>query len=369
MYEELMRSLVDHDMAIDYGYKTVVMGLSMIVLVGYSIRYLFLKTSNELKTFFLSIMSLNTWNILNCLVIDDVILNVKGLTSYYDQTKDLNMDPKQIFNTNNHFLNSRLAGKSMKILFVAITSFILFHIFVSNSRQLKHLICTSSVPTKDNEKQIQTEVENDDQHSKGVLLKYVGLFFSLVFIGALIVPNRFLLSSSGKIIDNEFITIKFDHLFFAFNTIFIFQNISTITKCFNAQQNCRILFVVVYLTWIYNFSIITLTNMLMMIFNDLLVNSLTLISNLINGNGLYQDEENINFVTSILLSYLNHSVTFNCQLCSNEDLTSLMAFNLIKFKELFMNCLIVLNFSSLIVMPLIIWIILIELRYVKVNSK
>lgn len=356
-YDELMKGLVDHDKEIDYKYKTIVVGLSVVVAVGYSIRYMFLRPSNEMKRFFLSIMSLNIWNILNCLVIDDVMLNVKGLTSYYNQTKNLNMDQNQIFNTNYQFLNIKLAGKSFKILVVALTSFILFHIFVSSSRQLKNSICRPH--TKDNEKQV-LEI-TDEYRCSHKALKYIGMFFMLVLIGALTIPERFLLNSLGKIITNEFITIKFDHLFFAFNMLFIFDNISTITKCFKTQQSSRILFVIVYLTWIYDFSIITLTNMLMMIFNDLLVNSLTLISNMINGNNLYQDEENINFLTSILLSYLNHSITFNCRLCSNEDLVSFMTYNLIKFKEIFINCLIILNCSSLIIMPLIIWVLLIEL--------
>lgn len=384
------------------GYKIVLMGVSVICVVLYIYRYkkvsqiLPQRHSEDLRSLTTVMIGLCLWNFVISAFTGSILLNLDGIRAYLGSQTNIPRDFRGYF-INEHIysvLNTYFLKKDMRIFIVTIMSMISFHIF-SNVilKCVEYISFISNLDEKDTEKivahspvskfvsfnndlttfqylDVELSVSKSRLNMGQSLLrthafKHCITFVIFVIISYCIVPDIFLFNSSAIIVQYSSLTLKSDHAFYAVFSMFvldvavIFFNVANHPKIRNFPHFTSILSRFI---WCYSSLILASSMGLMILFNDLLINLVKLVAiySSTPGNTL---NYHVLFITQIFIKYLTHSVQLYCIAsgdCSQLDLVKALSENFIWLKNILTSCCIVLNLSCFVILPLLIWIVIIE---------
>lgn len=172
---------------------------------------------------------------------------------------------------------------------------------------------------------------------------------SMVFVSMLI-PDYLRINSCYSLWSTSNFATKFDVLYWGANITFATIILSKISHwCLMTPFS-----IIGYFTVIYNGFIVILSNICLIMSNDII----THLSNSINGDRVLHDPE-INLITSMVINFFNH---LNCfQSCSGSTREIIIS-EISNFKELVTNSLLVLNTAGFVIIPFFLWVIVIESR-------
>lgn len=384
------------------GYKLALMGGSAVCGMLYIYRYhkvsqvLPQKHSDDLKSLTIVLTGLCLWNFLIAGFTENILLNLDNTIRYLDGNKKLPKDFRGYFiNEDVHsVLNMYYLQKDVKILSVTVVSMALFHIF-SNviMKSVEYISFISDKSSSDVEKTVEPlsfskSVSFDDDlttyqyldmelsvsksrlsvgHSslRTFFVKHCISFAILSVISYCIVPDIFLFNSSAILLQYSNITVKSDHIFYAIFTLFfvdvvtIFVKVANHPKFKNFPQFTSLLSRFI---WCYGSLILAASMSLMILFNDVLINLVKLIT-IYTYTPTHTISYNVLFITLIFINYLTHTIQLSCTAsadCSQLDLVNALSENFIWLNDTLSSCCIVLDLSCLVILPLLIWIVVIE---------
>lgn len=241
--------------------------------------------------------------------------------------------------------------------------------------------------------------------------------FSLILFGyTIILPEKLFMNSSSFLYINQSsnYTVKFDHIFFTIITMFlidVFSKFIMVANHPNFKNFPHLTSMACHFTWCYCCIILSCSITCSILLSDTLINVIGLmIQAIINFKSSHSKITGsspptvatisnnsinpLNFFTSILINYLEHSVILSScsnsvttttttiatatttatatlttttphiitKICSNKDYIDTLTNMLIWIKIMLTNCWIVTNFTCLILLPFFIWVLIIELK-------
>ena len=384
------------------GYKLVLMGGSVVCGMIYIYRYrkvselLPQKYSEDFKGLTIVITGLCLWNFIMTAFTGSILFNLDNVLGYLDNNENL---PKSFggyfINEDIHsVLNMYYLRKDVKILTATVISMALFHIF-SNviMKSVEYISFISNEDVDDIEKAVEprslsksVSFNNDlttyqylDMelsvsksrislgHSslRTFFIKHCISFVILSIISYCIVPDIFLFNSSAILFQYSSITLKSDHIFYAIFTLFFIDVATIFVKVANHPKLRNFPLFISILSrfiWCYSSMILATSTSLMILFNDVLINLVKLLA-IYSYTPVQTIGYDVLFITQIFINYLTHSVQLSCTAtaeCSQLDLVNTLSKNFIWLKDTLSNCCIVLNLSCLVVLPMLIWIVIIE---------
>lgn len=384
------------------GYKLALMGGSVVCGMFYIYRYhkvsqvLPQKHSEDLKSLTTVITGLCLWNFVITGFTENILINLDSIIRYLDGNKNLPKDFRGYFiNENVHsVLNMYYLQRDMKILSATVVSMVLFHIF-SNviMKCVEYISFISDRDSSDIEKttellSLSKSVSFDDDlttyqyldlefsvsksrlnvgHSSlgTFFIKHCISFVILSFISYCIVPDIFLFNSSAIFVQYSSITLRSDHIFYAIFTLFFIDVITIFVKVANHprfRNFPQLTSILSRFIWCYGSLILATSMSLMILFNDVLINLVKLIT-IYTYTPTSTIGYNVLFITQIFVNYLTHSIQLSCTAstdCSQLDLVNVLSENFIWLKDTLSSCCIVLNLSCFVILPLLIWIVVIE---------
>lgn len=387
------------------GYKLVLMGGSVVCGMIYIYRYhkvsqvLPQRHSEDFKSLTTVITGLCLWNFIMTAFTETILLNLNNVLGYLNSNENLPKDFRGYFiNEDIHsVLNMYYLRKDVKILSAIVVSMTLFHIF-SNviMKSVEYISFISNEDSNDVEKAVEPRslsksVSFDDglttyqyldmelsvsksrislgQSSlRTFFIKHCISFVILSVISYCIVPDIFLFNSSAILFQYSSITLKSDHIFYAIFTLFfldvatIFVKVANHPKLRNFPQFTSILSRFI---WCYSSVILATSMSLMILFNDVLINLVKLLAIYIYTPA-HTISLDVLFITQIFINYLTHSIQLSCTTgaeCSQLDLINTLSENFVWLKDILSSCCIVLNLSCLVILPMLIWIVIIESKF------
>lgn len=385
------------------NYGIVLICGSLVCIVIYGFRYskvsqlLPRKHSDDLKSLTIVVISLCIWNIAMVTFTNNILLNLDGGIRYLNTETNLPKSFRGYFiNENIHsVLNMHYLKKDLKILVLTIVSLVLFKVFSTVIlKTVEYISFISDLDVRDVEKAVPRspvsksvsfnsnlttfqylDMELSVSKSRlslgqsslwSLFIKRCISFFIVLVISYCIIPDTFLFNSSAIILQYSSITLKSDHLFYAIFTMFVLDVVVSSVKVANhpkIKNFPQFTSILSRFIWCYGSFIVAISMSSMVLFNDLLINLVKFVaiysSNLTHASSYYP----ILFVTQIFIDYLTHSVQHPCMSsteCSQVELVNALSENFIWLKNTLSSCCIVLNLSSFVIFPMLIWLVVIE---------
>lgn len=392
LIEQVFKKILHYETTdADYSYRHLLAGVTVIILIYYVIRSIQLTrlSSSAVKFFGISVMLLCGWNLLLSAIADKFIINLPGVFQKYQVLK---ISQEEIFRKlSSHQFNQQLIRKNLKQFLLIVESLLIFKCFTVGIEKAVNYIRTitkykgtywnDNEIYSDNELSYKTtQITSDHFKFKGPwiydiiksVLKYSLQFILLSGIFVLVLPNHLLMNSVATVYSSENLVVKFDHFIWALNILLLRDNIKKILKTMgtNSLSECPSQFILLGFSWLYNCLLLVLSSTLMVLFHDILINLLfVMVNNLLDNHQF--NNYNINVFTLMLLSYFYHASDDSClhKVCSTTEKIDVMAKSFVAVKNLFANCLVVLNFSCFVVIPFIIWVLLIECKLERLSCQ
>lgn len=369
------------------SYANILIIISCAVLVFYGVRYYSIAQnpaykSNTLKHLTIASLLSTVWNLVLSYCMGWILFNTKVMLYYYEQidlSKPLSYHDLFLAARYDHGISKMHFVKDLRFIGIITISMVLFKLqgkytlkIAKDRKDMKgsydheHMIGIKRIDQKDiSYKHTKLTSFKDIINGK----KIAGYLITLIMT-ILLVPNKFLLNSSSELYSNDNIIIKFDHIFISFDLFFLIDCIIclvAIVRQQNTKSNTNTLNFICF-AGAYVCFIITLSNGLWVLFNDLLVNLIFMMSKYITKSSGFEDN-NTHIFTLILINYINHASANMCdghtQVCSFTDAADTMAQNFVAVKLLFQNCLTAFSLSCFVLTPLVVWIFIIEFNLFK----
>ena len=384
------------------GYKLVLMGGSVVCGMIYIYRYhkvsqvLPQRHSEDFKSLTTAITGLCLWNFMITAFAETTLLNLDNVLGYLNGDEDLPKNFRGYFvNEDIHsVLNMYYLRKDVKLLSVTVVSMTLFQIFSHViMKSVEYISFISTEDSNDVEKAVEprplsksvsfdvdlttyqyldmelsvskSRLNFGQSPLKSFFIKHCISFVILSVISYCIVPDSFLFNSSAILFQCSSITPKSDHIFYSIFTLFfldvatIFVKVANHPKLRNFPQFTSILSRFI---WCYSSVILATSMSLMLLFNDVLINLVKLLA-IYTYAPTHTITYDVLFVTQIFVNYLTHSIQLSCTAgaeCSQLELVNTLSKNFVWLKDILSSCCIVLNLSCLVILPMLIWLVIIE---------
>ncbi|ODV66965.1 hypothetical protein HYPBUDRAFT_109059 [Hyphopichia burtonii NRRL Y-1933] len=407
-----IQKLDAQDSKID-NYKIILISCSVLLIIIYYYRYLSISKnipqgySEDFKSLTILIITLCGWNAILTLISNDMVLNLKHFLKLVNSISN-----PRIENEVNEFLsgipnvfsirNWYVFGKDLRIASFAIISMIFFNLFANSiSKAIEYIafIKSSSFyhhsPNDTSGKKVSFDntlttfsyLDNDlcvTKKVKPILQNFVhidsfkimkkSIMITLTFILFIsILPEKLYLNSTSFLYSSNQLIIKFDHVYYTLITFYIYEVFHKFIKVANHPNFKNFPYLTSmasHFTWGYCSLILSSSIGFILLSGDVLTNVLglmaqTMISYSSHPNIQSSDTVPRHFVTSIIINYLQHSIgpAINSINDTNLDdsMTSLTN-TFIWVKSIFTNCWIVTNFTCFLLLPIFIWIVIIEFK-------
>lgn len=207
---------------------------------------------------------------------------------------------------------------------------------------------------------------------KRTFTKYLVAFVCTLVVYVFALPNKLMMNSSSCLLNvfPDFI-IRFDHIYFTVASLFVldvmvkFASVANHPSISNFPQLTSILS---HFSWCYCSISLVLSFCMAVIFNDVLFNIVVItIQSVVGSNNTFQDVPRQLF-TLIFINYIQHCVNAPaCNgSCSSPEYFASVNEAYIWLRTMFINSWIVTNFTCFVVLPMFIWIVVIELKLKKI---
>lgn len=369
------------------SYANILIIFSCAVLVFYSVRYYSMAKnpaykSNTLKHLTIASLLSTMWNLVLSYCMGWILFSTEVMLHYYEQidlSKPLSYHDLFLAARYDHGISKMHFVKDLRFIGIIIISMVLFKLQgkytlkiaknrseVNVSSDHEHIIGIKRIEQKD----ISYKDTKRTPFKNIINGKKIAGYLITLILTIILVPNKFLLNSSSVLYSNDNMIIKFDHIFISLDLFFLIDCIICLVAVVRKQSTTAntntlnfICFVGAYVCFI-----ITLSNGLWVLFNDLLVNLIFMMSKYITKSSDFEDN-NTHIFTLILINYINHASANMCvgntQVCSFTDAADTMAQNFVSVKLLFQNCLTAFSFSCFVLTPLLVWIFIVEFNLPK----
>lgn len=188
-----------------------------------------------------------------------------------------------------------------------------------------------------------------------------------------ILPEKLYLNSTSFLYSSNQLIIKFDHVYYTLITFYIYEVFHKFIKVANHPNFKNFPYLTSmasHFTWGYCSLILSSSIWFILLSGDVLTNVLglmaqTIISYSSHPNIQSSDTVPRHFVTSIIINYLQHSIgpaINNINDTNLDDSMTSLTNTFIWVKSIFTNCWIVTNFTCFLLLPIFIWIVIIEFK-------
>lgn len=197
----------------------------------------------------------------------------------------------------------------------------------------------------------------------GVLFRSIILFVTTTIVSALALPETLLFNSTTLIFSMTSpvdLTIKSEHVFIATMLLFGKHSIGKILHLINQPQTQHFPKSTLLLaTFIWAYLCVTLCSVFLMIMisEDIVYNICKLILSQLSTDSYLNKEKSINLFTRSFLIYINHIIS------PTSEVTNEFKWDVLRWVSLlFENCVAVLSTSYFIILPLSVWVLLVEFK-------
>lgn len=205
------------------------------------------------------------------------------------------------------------------------------------------------------------------------LVRHVVVFVALLAVYLVIVPSRLLTNSSSIILEVADHQLRFDHVLFAINTMFLWDVAVQFVRVANHPHTPnfpKLTSMLSHFTWCYCCLVFAVSVCVTYLMSDVLLNIVGLIILTVVNRKL---TSTISFIpqhifTQGFLDYLRHSVTLtkcgglDVYSCSNVEYIDALSAVFVWTKTTLTNCWLVANGSCFLLFPMVIWLLTVEFK-------
>lgn len=367
--------------------------------------------SPDLRAFATVLMVLAGWNIITSYMASRMSFTTGALPysigSASDTTEVKEEIAKLVINDDvSKTLNTSFLWRDMRIFLFATTSMVMLHLFLAVLLRIIEYVTLINASDKEKplrpltprhrksvsfDNTLTTYLDSRASYSElepcessfpdaGVLTHYGGLFALAVLVLLFVVPRSFLLNSLARIFTLgegpvPMVEVKSDHVYVAIVVLFLrdalrkfvqvvrhpqFRNFPQMTSVFSR------------FTWGYSCILLAGLIALIVFLSDVLLNLFSVICEYaISDEEAFDSSPNKaprQFVTLIIMSYLAHSLSPECfsvvegLQCSKKGSLESLLRCFTWLRAVFVDCWVVTNSAIFLVLPLFIWVIVVELK-------